>query len=331
MTGAEIIPWVRAHRVLGRVTVSPPQGMPARLVPRRPISQPGRPGVWLGPHFLAVLLAASTVLVQISYPLLDGEALRAATIVVVLLFCTTSLLHAGVHLGTGAAARLLAVAGGLGLVAEMVGVQAGVPFGQYSYAGTLGPQVLGVPVVVPLAWTMMAYPCLLLGRRLTRNLPSNININGARTGSAARVAALAVAGGAALAAWDLFLDPQMVSAGHWTFDDPTPALPGVAGIPLTNYAGWLVVAVPMIAALHLALPATDHLDRSALAVPSALLAWTWLGSALANVAFFGRAVVGAWGFVGMSLTVAPYLFSLRRPDHQPVPPARPLAAEPAAP
>ena len=37
--------------------------------------------------------------------------------------------------------------------------------------------------------------------------------------------------------WDLFLDPQMVAAGHWTWLDPDPALPGVPGVPLTNYAG----------------------------------------------------------------------------------------------
>jgi len=252
--------------------------------------------------WLPAVLAAATVLVQISYPLLDGESLRTATVTVVLLFCLTSLAHAGLNLGAATAVRLLAVAGGAGLAAEAVGVRTGLPFGPYTYAGTLGPQVLGVPVVVPLAWTMMAYPCLLLGRRLTRGQ------------DAGRTAAIAMVGGAALASWDLFLDPQLVAAGHWTFDDPTPALPGVPGIPLTNYAGWLLVAVVMVAVLDVALPGTDGLDRRALAVPSALLAWTWLGSTLANLAFFGRPAVAGWGFVAMGLTVGPYLLSLRRHD-----------------
>ena len=44
------------------------------------------------------------------------------------------------------------VAAGVGLAAEAVGVRTGFPFGDYSYADTLGPTVLGVPVVVPLAW-----------------------------------------------------------------------------------------------------------------------------------------------------------------------------------
>ena len=52
---------------------------------------------------------------------------------------------------------------------------------------------------------------------------------------------VALVGGVALAAWDLFLDPQMVDAGHWTWAHPDPGLPLVPGVPLTNYAGWLVV------------------------------------------------------------------------------------------
>ena len=42
-------------------------------------------------------------------------------------------------------------------------------------------------------------------------------------------------------------------------------------------------------------------------VPALLLAWTWLGSGLANVAFFGRPEVAAYGLVGMGLLVGPYL------------------------
>ena len=74
--------------------------------------------------------------------------------------------HASAWLGARSGLALLAAAGGVGLAAEAVGVTTGRPFGHYAYAGTLGPQVLGVPLVVPLAWTMMAYPALLAARRL---------------------------------------------------------------------------------------------------------------------------------------------------------------------
>ena len=63
-------------------------------------------------------------------------------------------------------------------------------------------------------------------------------VPGRRSGSAAAPLARVAVAAAALASWDLFLDPQMVDAGHWRWSDPSPALPGVPTVPLTNYAGW---------------------------------------------------------------------------------------------
>jgi putative membrane protein len=195
---------------------------------------------------------------------------------------------------------VLITAGAIGLAAEAVGVATGVPFGRYAYAGTLGPQVLGVPVLVPLAWTMMAYPALLLGRRLAGS-------------GTARTARVAVLGGATLAAWDLFLDPQMVAAGHWTWAHPRPSLPGVPAVPLTNAAGWLLVGTLLVAALDRVLaahPPSHPPDVAREGLPAALLLWTWLGSTLANLAFFHRPWVALYGGIGLGLLVAPYLRSL---------------------
>jgi uncharacterized membrane protein len=243
----------------------------------------------------AAILAGATVLAQISYPLLSGGPLRISTITTVLLFAAASLAHAAATHGRGPALRLLAVAGGVGLLAEAMGVATGIPFGDYAYTGTLGPAVLGVPILVPLAWTMMAYPCLLLGRRLVRTVPAG-----------ARRRAVAVGLGAwTLAAWDLYLDPQMVAAGHWSWRDPSPALPGVPGIPLSNYAGWVMVAVAITATLDRALPEPDHVRAEA--VPASLLAWTWLGSALGNLVFFNRPAVAGYGVLAMGVATLPYL------------------------
>jgi putative membrane protein len=115
----------------------------------------------------------------------------------------------------------------------------------------------------------------------------------------------------------------MVHAGHWTWRFPEPALPGVPGVPLTNYAGWVVVALVMVAALDAVVPsgcavrpddggAGLRADVSADLVPAALLAWTWLGSGLANLAFFDRPAVAAYGLVAMGVCTGPYLFRVVR-------------------
>lgn len=237
-----------------------------------------------------VVLAAATVLLQVGYPLVSGATQDRLTTATVVVFFFASTSHALVHRGARWAALFVLVTAGFGLLAEAVGTATGVPFGQYDYADSLGPKLLGVPVVIPLAWAMFAYPCLLVGQRLARTA----------------VGAAAV-GGAALASWDLFLDPQMVSAGHWQFYDVQASLPGAPGIPLSNYLGWLLVAVVMLGVLQL-LGRRSADDR----VPAVLFLWTYASSVLANAAFFGRPVVALVGGIGMGLVAVPYALSLRR-------------------
>lgn len=233
---------------------------------------------------LPVLLALLTVGLQIAYPLLEGTALERLTIAVVMAFAATSISHAWYARGGAYAGRLVIVAGGIGLLSEAVGVRTGVPFGDYRYTGTLGPQFFGVPAVIPLAWTMMAYPAAVIGRRTSRSRPVAI-----------AVAALA------LATWDLFLDPQMVAAGHWVWEQDGPAL---LGIPLVNYAGWLGASVVIQAVLVSGMPRSRD-DR----VPIALYLWTWIGSIIAHAVFLGMPLVALTGGVGMGVVVAAFIRS----------------------
>lgn len=271
---------------------------------------------------VVVLMAAATVLAQIAYPLTDGDALRRLTIATVALFAATVVAHAWLTRGAAWALALSVVAAGAGLLVEGVGLRSGWPFGDYAYAASLGPQVWEVPVVVPLAWLMMAYPCLLLGRSLAGRLAMSARRRGRRRGGR-RLVPVALLGGAAMAAWDLFIDPQMVAAGHWRWTHPEPGLPGTTDVPLTNALGWLAAGVVVIALLHLVLPGErphrdwrrDRAIGLTDAVPAALLAWTWFGSTLGNAVFFDRPWVAVWGGVTLGVLVLPYLLVMwgRRP------------------
>jgi carotene biosynthesis associated membrane protein len=231
---------------------------------------------------------------QMIFPFTDGGT-RTLTILSVLMLATASVVHAAVTRGAAAVTALLVVAGGGGLLAEAVGVRTGVPFGSYAYAGTLGPQLLGVPAVVPLAWLMMAYPALLVGRRLARG----------------RRAAVPFVAAWALTSWDVFLDPQMVDAGHWTWENPTPSLPGVEDIPLTNFAGWLLVSLVMCALLDrlIARPSQDAPDDG---LPVTIFLWTYASSVLAHLAFFGRPPVALVGALVMGVVAIPLAIDVWR-------------------
>lgn len=260
-------------------------------------------------------LVAAAIGVQIAYPLMPDGWRTEVTVASVIVFFTAAMADAARVHGLAGAGLVIAIAGGGGLIAEAIGVATGWPFGHYAYTGTLGPELLGVPVVVPLAWAMMAWPALVVARTL-----------------AVRGAAVVVVGAAALTTWDIFLDPQMVAAGHWTWFDPTPALPLVPGIPLTNYAGWLLVSVLVMAVLARTLgggrETTPGGGREATAgggrettagggrLPSApgaaLYLWVYFSSVLGHLVFFGLPGSAVTGGVLMGAIAVPFAVTLWR-------------------
>jgi uncharacterized membrane protein len=264
--------------------------------PQRPAEGPARRPPPTGAVAWSVVAAA--VLVQIVYPLVPEGLRTPTTIASVLVFALASLTDAARLHGVRGPALLLVVAAGGGLLAETVGVHTGFPFGSYRYSGDLGPELLGVPAIVPLAWTMMAWPALVVGRALARRLDLG-------------AAAVPFVGGWALASWDVFLDPQMVDAGHWSWEYATPGLPLVPGVPLTNYGGWVLVSVLLVGALHRLLPREDGPPSGP---ASALYLWAYASSVLAHLAFFGLPGSAVLGGLLMGLTAVPFAVSLLRAD-----------------
>jgi len=101
----------------------------------------------------------------------------------------------------------------------------------------------------------------------------------------------------------------MVDAGHWRWADPVPGLPGVPTVPLTNYAGWLLVAAVLMLLIDLLMPAAPEADDT---VPYGLYLWTYASSVLAHAAFFGLPASALWGGLAMGVIVVPLLVTLRR-------------------
>lgn len=252
------------------------------------IAMPGaavraEPAVWA--------LCAAAIVVQILYPLTPDSLRTAITVASVVVFFVAVVADAGRVHGPRGAAVLVVVAGGGGLVAEAVGVASGWPFGGYAYTGSLGLEVVGVPVVVPLAWVMMAWPALVVARTLAVRAPSVVAV-----------------GACALTAWDVFLDPQMVAAGHWVWFHPSPSLPLIPGVPVTNYLGWLVVSALVIAVLHHVLPREDEPSGPA----ATLYLWVYFSSVMGHAVFFGLPGSAVTGGVIMGAVAVPFAVSLLR-------------------
>jgi len=161
--------------------------------------------------------------------------------------------------------------------AEWLGSTTGFPFGEYDYTTTLQPQAFGVPLLIPLAWLMMLGPSWAVAQAIL----------GGKIDSLGRRLAFIGLSALAMTAWDLYLDPQMVTWGFWVWREPS----GYFGIPWSNYAGWLLVsALVTIAARPMRLPITPLL---------VIYGVVWAFQAVGLAVFWGQVGPALFGFSAM--------------------------------
>jgi putative membrane protein len=137
---------------------------------------------------------------------------------------------------------------------------------------------------------MMAHPVLIAARRVAGNW-------------------VFLYGGYALAAWDLFLDPQMVAADRWRWTFDGAHVPFQPEIPLSNTFGWLLSGMALIAILHQVLPRDRRKSSASFGAVDLWLTWTFFGGVVSNLFFFDRPGVAFFGGIAFALFFLPYAFS----------------------
>jgi putative membrane protein len=249
---------------------------------RRGVS-PFANGIQVGTMVAALFL-------QITYPLLSGEALRVVTIATVYFGAAAMFVHARLAYGWKYIRRYVLISLPFAFFIELIGENSGWPFGTYFYDASLGPQLLGIPIVVPFAWAMMAHPLLIVARRMSKTWTF-------------------LYGGFALMAWDLFLDPQMVGDDRWKWEVTGSHVPFQPNIPLSNMFGWLLAGIALMAILNFFLPKEQRKYGSSLIAVDIFLAWSWFGGIISNLFFFNRPGVALFGGFFYTLVLAPYVFA----------------------
>jgi putative membrane protein len=166
---------------------------------------------------------------------------------------------------------------------ELLGSKTGVPFGSYHYTDLLKPQLLDVPLLIPLAWLMM--------------LPPAWAVTTSILGNKRPFWVFSLVSGLVFTAWDLFLDPQMVSRGLWVWHQPG----GYFGIPWTNYLGWWASATLLTTLLtKLNILPTNPLEYNYTHNPLVLIyTITWILQAIGLGIFWNQPGPGVAGFLGM--------------------------------
>lgn len=226
----------------------------------------------------------------------------------VVLGALAGVLHAAVRLGWRRALAIFAAAFGISLGAELLGTTTGYPFGPYSYTTQLGYLIGGrVPFNIPTSWFFMLYASLAICGRL---LPAR---DDARTRWRWAATAALI-----LTAWDVSMDPAMVSTTHWLWHLPDLAGASVVrraalsdlfyGMPLTNWLGWLLTGFVVARVLVTIVPPSQWATRvSPSRLPLALYA---VNGAFPILVCAGR---GLWWAVilGAAAMALPLMLALR--------------------
>ncbi|WP_280586611.1 bisanhydrobacterioruberin hydratase [Halorubrum sp. Boch-26] len=126
---------------------------------------------------------------------------------------------------------------------ELIGVATGWPYGAFEYLVDLGPMLGGVPLALPVFFIPLVVNAYLLCLLLLGPRASNGWL---------RLASVI----AAVVAMDVVLDPGAVSLGFWSFGGGS-----FYGVPLSNYAGWVVSATVAVVTLDRAFAGTTLRDR----------------------------------------------------------------------
>jgi len=185
---------------------------------------------------------------------------------------------------------IIPVAGfAIGLAAEVIGVNTGVPFGKYEYISLMAPRVLGVPLSVPIMWGFYAY--------LTYLIASSIITRKGTAGAFLRVTYTSLL----MVTLDLAMDPFMVSKIHaWVWLGGWG--PAWFGIPASNYMGWFIVSF-MILLTHELLARNSPTPRAtALTVPYICLTMFF-------ASFIGPQLVAATATLVTTLIAIPTLIT----------------------
>lgn len=179
-----------------------------------------------GPHWgTRGLLVVSLGLIVLS-ALLDLTPITGVGALVMFAGLLFTIVHGQATLGRRNLIAFVLITVLISFAAETTGVATGLVFGDYHYTGELGPKLLGVPVLIPVAYTTMAYASMMTARAIIATAGKG----------AARPLAVALAGAIAMVGWDVAMDPGMSTVhGNWIWEQAGGAYFGVG---IHNYIGW---------------------------------------------------------------------------------------------
>jgi putative membrane protein len=133
----------------------------------------------------------------------------------------------------------------LGIIVEIIGINTGYLFGDYSYGNVLGPQINNVPVLIGINWFLIIYCCGISIHTLLMKAISRIAADTGKTPMAMKALSVIIDGATLAVFFDWLMEPVAVKLGYWAWN-------GDGSIPMFNYICWFVISLLLLAVFHFA-------------------------------------------------------------------------------
>ncbi len=116
----------------------------------------------------------------------------------------------------------------VGFTVEVIGVNTGLIFGDYSYGRVLGWKLFDTPLMIGVNWVMLVYCSAMTINQLFPKLPNVLK---------------AILGAAIMLLLDYFIEPIAITHDFWTW--------AATEIPLQNYVAWYIISFGLLWLFHI--------------------------------------------------------------------------------
>jgi putative membrane protein len=125
-----------------------------------------------------------------------------------------------------------------GMLAEIIGVNTGYLFGHYHYTHVMGPQVLGVPLIIGINWFIVIYCSGILISKFSHYLMSRMPDTEQERLQGVYHWTLLLDGALLTVLFDWVMEPVAMKLNFWQWENDK--------IPFSNYLSWLALSMIMM-------------------------------------------------------------------------------------
>lgn len=126
-----------------------------------------------------------------------------------------------------------------GLIIEILGTRTGIPFGVYEYTSKFQPQILNIPIQIPLGWFTLGMMCYSMAYSAQKSKLKRILL-----------ASLL------MVSWDLLYDPVFTAHKVWIWQRGE-----YFNVPFTNFVGWFLSSIVFFSILEFTSDHTNNDDN----------------------------------------------------------------------